>query len=162
MHKKMRLVLSLVVGVAILALLGWKFARFWCEIPRVRWKSEALARLHRPTAGTNAVPLEIESIKASMAKESQVQDWTSDHVMLFGNGDYIEYEYRHGANDLFPPHLLLAHTSDGQWIYSSFHFCNAMAMVRWDRQPTNLTEFMSRYSVLPFDGKSDECLKLTH
>lgn len=87
--------------------------------------------------------------------------WTHDHVLLMTNGEFIEYEYRHGVNDYFPPNLFLGRCSDGRWLYSSYHFCNSMNMVRQDSAPGSVAEFARRYSVREFDGKSDDCLKMT-
>ena len=87
--------------------------------------------------------------------------WIHDHVLLMTNGEFIIYEYRHGANDYFPPHLFLGHCSAGRWLYSSYHFCNNMNMIAGDDPPGSVAEFKTTYSAREFDGKSDECLKLT-
>jgi hypothetical protein len=57
--------------------------------------------------------------------------------------------------------LFLGHGSDGRWFYSSFHFCNYMAMVSGEDAPGGIAEFTNRYAVRQFDGQSDECLKHT-
>jgi hypothetical protein len=50
-----------------------------------------------------------------------------------------------------------------KWYYCTFHFCRDMITLRvteeW--QPTSLTQFIDAYLLVPFDGRSDECLKAT-
>ncbi len=63
------------------------------------------------------------------------------------NGEYIVYDYWHGANNGFVDHLFLGHSSDGRWLYSTYHFCNHMAMVVGDEPPGSNAEFAKRYAV---------------
>jgi len=133
----------------------WWVARRWTEGPRNEWKVHALERL-------NTLSLTNNSIRAEISRPDDPESgWANEHVLLMTNGEYIVYEYRHGRNDIFPPHLFLGHGSDRQWLYSSYHFCNHMQMIRYDDPPASIAEFCRRYFVRPFDGKSDDCLKLT-
>lgn len=77
------------------------------------------------------------------------------------NGQYLICAYRHGANEGWLHHLFLARGSDGRWFYSSFHFCNAFAMMRGHPPPGSIDDFTVRYGVHEFDGKSDVCLETT-
>jgi hypothetical protein len=101
---------------------------------------------------------ELDALKAGTNIYS---GWANDHVLLMTNGEFIIYEYRHGANEYFPPHLFLGHGSDGRWLYSSYHFCKSMAMLPPDDPPGSIAEFKRRYSAREFDGGSDVCLKMT-
>ena len=84
-----------------------------------------------------------------------------DQVLLMTNGEFVIYASRHGANNGFVDHLFLGHCSDGRWLYSTFHFCNSMAMIRGEDPPGSIAEFAKRYSAREFDGKSDKCLQHT-
>lgn len=143
-----------------LAFGGWWVARYITGRERAQWKEPALARLTVLSITNEDVRLEIDALKAPKTNDPPF-GWTHEHVLLMTNGQYIIYEYRHGRNDYFPPHLFLGHCSDGSWLYSSYHFCNGMGMVGFDTPPGSIAEFAKRYSAREFDGKSDECLKMT-
>ncbi len=139
---------------------AWWLARYNTERKRAQWKGPALERLARLSVANPEVRQELDELKAPSTNHTQL-GWAHEHVLLMTNGEYIIYEYRHGANIYFPPHLFLGHCSDGRWLYSSYHFCNSMNMVRFEGPPGSIAEFARRYSVREFDGKSDECLKMT-
>jgi hypothetical protein len=147
----------LLIGATLSAI--WWTARRVTERERTKWKGPALARLTGMSITNEQVRLEMDELKAR-SKTNEIE-WAGEHVLVMTNGQYIVYEYRHGRNDWFPPHLFLARTSDGQWLYSSYHFCNSMGMIRWDNPPGSVAEFCRKYFARPFDGKSDDCLKLT-
>jgi hypothetical protein len=146
--------------IRCLACGAWWFARYISERKRTRWKSVALEQLARLSISSDEGRQELHELRTSRTNSTQ-PDWTREHVLLMTNGDYIFYEYRHGANIYFPPHLFLGRCSDGRWLYSSYHFCNSMAMVRSNEPPGSIVEFAKRYSAREFDGKSDDCLKMT-
>jgi len=127
---------------------------------RTQWKSQALERLAGLSITNDALRRELDELKMPKTKDTDF-GWAHEHVLLMTNGESILYEYRHGANIYFPPHLFLGHCSDGRWLYSSYHFCNSMNMVRSDDPPGSIAEFAKKYSAREFDGKSDECLKMT-
>jgi hypothetical protein len=156
--------IGLVIVVSLAALLSgvWLMARRITEQKRTQWKVGALERLEHQPLTNDLVRAEIDKITtATDAAGKEGDEWVSDHVLLMTNGEFIVYEYRHGRNDYFPPHLFLGHASNGQWLYSSYHFCNHMEMIRFDKPPGSLAEFSKTYFVRAFDGKSDECLNLT-
>jgi hypothetical protein len=158
-----RLIIWLAIPVTIAGVLsgGWLTLRSITSRQRTLWKTGALIRLTALSITNEVINEELKSLKASQGGTNQME-WTGEHVLVMTNGDYIIYEYRHGRNDHFPPHLFLGHCSDGRWLYSSYHFCNGMAMVCPEDPPGSITEFAKRYSAREFDGKSDECLKETN
>lgn len=117
-------------------------------------------RLTNLSLTNQEVRTELEAMKAER-RESGETTWAGDRVLRMKNGEFIVYEYRHGRNDYFPPHLFLGRCSDGRWIYSSYHFCNSMSMIEFDPIPNSIADFAKKYSAREFDGKSDECLNLT-
>jgi hypothetical protein len=161
-----RFVRILAVGLGSILLFAglacgtWSFARYRSERARTHWKTEALERLAGLSITNDTVRSELDELRMPKTKDSDL-GWAHEHVLLMTNGESIIYEYRHGAGIYFPPHLFLGHGSDGRWLYSSYHFCNSMNMVRWDDPPGSIAEFAKRYSVREFDGKSDVCLKMT-
>jgi hypothetical protein len=139
---------------------SWWLARYITAQKRTQWKGPALDRLSRLSITNEEVRQELEALKAPSTNKTE-SGWADEHVLLMTNGECIVYEYYHGKNDYFPPHLFLGHCSDGRWLYSSYHFCNCMNMVRWEDPPGSIAEFAKRYSAREFDGKSDECLRTT-
>lgn len=152
-----------IVLISLGALLSaiWLTARLVTERKRTEWKTEALQRLGKTPLTNDIIRTEIDQIRANTNTNDNRIGWTNDHVLPMANGEYIVYEYRHGRNDYFPPHLFLGHASNGHWLYSSYHFCNNMQMIRFDDPPASIAEFCKTYHAREFDGKSDQCLKLT-
>lgn len=147
-------------SILLITCFGWWVARHTSERKRTQWKGRALERLASLSITNEGIRLELEALKASNTNSVEF-GWAHEHVLLMTNGEHIIYEYLHGANIYFPPHLFLGHCSDGRWLYSSYHCCNSMSMVRFDEPPGLITELAKRYSAREFDGKSDKCLKMT-
>jgi hypothetical protein len=158
-----KLVIWLAVPLILVGLVfgGWSALNYKYERVRAEWKTAALVRLAGISPANLEVSQELETLKASRATEKD-QEWVGTRTLLMTNGEYIVYEYRHGRNDYFPPHLFLGRCSDGRWLYSSYHFCNGLLSVRRDDPPGSIAEFAERYFARAFDGKSDECLKITN
>jgi hypothetical protein len=149
----------LLVVVASLAGVWW-LAKHSAERERTEWKGQALERLVWLSVTNEGVLRELDELRAGPTPNID-RGWTHEHVLLMTNGEFLVYAYRHGANNGFVDHLFLGHGSDGRWLYSTYHFCNSMNMVRRDAPPGSIAEFAKRYSARQFDGKSDECLQHT-
>jgi hypothetical protein len=154
MTKLLKALFITILSIAFILFAIWFSARRITEQKRTAWKGPALQRLTKLSITNEPIHTELQKLKTS-------SEWTSDHVLLMANGEYIIYEYRHGRNGYFPPHLFLGRASNGQWLYSSFHFCNNMNMIAFEPQPKSIADFAKKYFARPFDGKSDVCLKLT-
>jgi hypothetical protein len=163
-HSKLRrwlrgsLILLLVIVASVAGL--WGLAKYKDQRARARWKEVALQRL----AGLSFTNEEIRSELAELT-ESRIPNtdpgWVHDRVLRMTNGESVVYLFWHGANNGFVDHLFLGHSSDGRWLYSTYHFCSSMAAVRADDPPGSIAEFAQRYSAHEFDGKSDVCLQHT-
>lgn len=142
-------------------LVGWQVASHrQLDRERTDWAAEALPRLATLSATTPEIARELAAVKATPHAD-RLPEWTGDHVLAMTNGEYLTYASRHGAAGNFVDHLFLAHGSDDRWYYSTFHFCNRMAMVRSEDPPGSIAEFASKYAARQFDGKSDVCLQHT-
>ncbi len=128
------------------------------EQDRSHWKSAILPKLARESESDDEIRGELERLKSGAGEH---REWAGDHVLLMTNGEYLIYAFRHGLNNGFVDHLFLAHSSDGRWFYSTYHFCNSMVGVRFDEPPGSINDFAAKYSAREFDGKSDEALKHT-
>ena len=126
---------------------------------RTNWKTATLRRLAGTPIPNEQILTEIDQIK--YATRDMNPGWAHEHVILMTNGEYLVYAWWHGANSGFIDHLFLARGTDGKWYYSTYHFCNSMASIVGEDPAGSISEFVKRYSVRQFDGKSDECLKHT-
>jgi hypothetical protein len=157
---------KIIFAISVLVLLaGGVFGMWWlakqkAAHERSRWKGPALERLASLTTTNETVQEEIADLMAGPTPNID-RGWIHDHVLLMTNGEHIVYAYRHGANNGFVDHLFLGRGSDGRWLYSSFHFCNSMAMISGENPPGSIVEFAERYAVREFDGRSDDCLQRT-
>jgi len=154
------IVLLAIFSVLILSLFGLRaLVHYKYERARTAWMSTTLSQLAK-TSMTNAEILtEIDQMKHPTSDLNF--GWTHEHVLLMTNDEFLIYAFYHGFNNGFVDHLFLAHGSDGRWYYSTYHFCNSMAAVIADEQPSSIAEFVKHYSVREFDGKSDVCLQHT-
>ena len=151
---RLTVALTTLLLVVCFACGAWWLARQISERERTQWKGPALERLTKLSIANEEVRQELDALKATSTSTNSTElGWAHDHVLLMTNDEHIIYEYRHGRNDYFPPHLFLGHCSNGRWLYSSYHFCNSMMMVRYDDPPGSIAEFSKRYSAREFDGK---------
>jgi hypothetical protein len=127
---------------------------------RAEWKAATLPRLAGLSITNENISRDLELIKTQRPR-GEFQDWIGDNVLLMTNGEYLIYAFRHGFNNGFVDHLLLAHGPGDRWLYSTYHFCNHMAGIRGDDPPGSIAEFAKKYAAREFDGKSDVCLKKT-
>ncbi len=154
------LFLALPLIVVLLGAGWWYGEKYKMARKRAQWKTTALQQLASLSFTNDDIRAEIDELKAGPTPNDS-RRWTRDHVVLMTNGEYIVYAYWHGANNGFVDHLFLGHSSSGRWLYSTYHFCNHMAMVVVDDPPGSIAEFAKRYGVREFDGKSDQCLQHT-
>src|SRR5207253_303219 len=107
------------------------------EHDRTTWKSAALGQLAGLSITNERISAQIKALKASTIHEGY-RDWVGDDVLLMTNGDFLIYAFRHGFNNGFVDHLFLAHTSDGRWLYSTYHFCNRMGALVAEDPPGSI------------------------
>ena len=154
-------IISLSVVLAIAALyVGWMATVKWrWERGRTKWAAAALPKLAELSCTSEVVRTELAQLKSPTPNLDF--GWAHDDIILMTNGEYLIYAWWHGFNSGLVDHLFLAHGSDGKWYYSTYHFCNHMAMIRGDDAPGSIAEFIGRYAVREFDGRPEECLKRT-
>src|ERR1041385_7714275 len=119
---------TMVVIVASLAGVWW-LGKQKATRERAPGKGPPLGGLAGVSITNEDICRELDELKSGR-KPNIDFGWAHDHVLLMTNGDYIIFASRHGANNGFVDHLFLGHCSDGRWLYSTYHFCNLMAMVR--------------------------------
>ena len=161
MTRKSWLWLAGILLVLVLAFFVHRhFDRVERERLRAQWKDAALPRLAALAADPTAIAKEMEEMK-DLDRRFGRTNWTGDRLIVMTNGEYLVFASRHGFNNGFINHLFLARGSNGKWLYSTYHFCNSMAMIAGEDSPGSIAEFSKRYAVREFDGKSDVCLEKT-
>jgi len=132
-----KVVWLLAVVLTITAFWWWPRHKFQQE--RSRWKTTALEQLAGLSITNQMIREEFEQLKSPTPGLNF--GWTHQHVLLMTNGEYIIFEFWHGANNGAWDHLFLGHGSDGRWLYSTYHFCTSMAMLQSDKPPGSIGEF---------------------
>ncbi len=129
---------------------------------RREWKETAIAgisaRMADP-AWANREMADLETRGAAISGDSD--GWLSERLIVMRNGDWLAYASICRKEDSRIHDLFLGRGSDGQWYYSTYHFCNGMVVLRMEDQSENLAAFARAYYLRPFDGHSDECLRKT-
>src|SRR5436309_571876 len=108
--------------VVVLLISWWSSTRWRYERARGSWKAATLPRLAGLSITNDEVSGELEALNGAISR-GDYRNWVGDHVLLMTNGECLIYAFRHGFNNGFVNHLFLAHSSDGRWLYSSYHFC---------------------------------------
>jgi hypothetical protein len=163
MKKKLAIVfgLVLVLVAAIIAPVVQNRDRLHAKA-RKQWKESAIAEVARRTADSNWLASEARTLKKTAETESDSDSWLSDHLMLMKNGEWIAYASKCSKEDGRIRDIFIGRGSDGEWYYSTYHFCIGMVVLRMaDEQPESLAKFVETYSLRDFDARSDECLEKT-
>jgi hypothetical protein len=148
---------AILVGLLLVALF---ISRAKQKNARATWKNATLLQLGGLSITNKEFSQELETLK-SIRGVGDYQKWTDERILLMTNDEFLVYASRHGFNNGSVDHLFLARGSNGRWYYSTYHFCNSMAMLISDDTPGSIAEFCSRYAAREFDGKSDVCLERT-
>lgn len=126
------------------------------------WKETALAEISARVAEPAWADREIAELKTRAAAHSSGSDaWLSERLILMRNGDWLTYVNICRDEDPHIHDLFLGRGSDGQWYYSTYHFCRQMLVLRTEDPSESLAAFAKAYYLRPFDGYSDECLQKT-
>jgi hypothetical protein len=130
---------------------------------RREWRDQAVAKVQHRFDDKAWLGGELERLKPRAASRPSWGGWVGDELLMMKNGDWIicqnvcGKEHKRGLmKDLF-----IGRGSDGTWYYSTFHFCVHKCVLDNERQPDSLAQFVDAYWLAPFDGKSDESLKVT-
>ena len=120
---------------------------------RRQWKEGAIAAIELRLA---------DSAKFPIADNNSEHGWAVGDVLVMANNEWMicQNVCTKGSKDI-KKDLFIGRGSDGKWYCSTFHFCIGKVVLQMEPQPANLAQFVTMYSLVAFDGKSDECLKET-
>lgn len=103
---------------------------------------------------------DIKSQVARLDPETELQktEWWDDTFIRFYDGSWIAYRAQCHKVDPKVYDLFIGRASDGNWYYSTFHFCIGMLALRDHDQMESIHHFISEYALESFDGSSDQAL----
>ena len=84
--------------------------------------------------------------------------WWDGEFIRFYDGSWIAYRAQCHKVDPKVYDLFIGRGSDGNWYYSTYHFCIGMLALQGHDQMDRLQDFISEYSLETFDGSSDQAL----
>jgi len=129
---------------------------------RIAWKNTALADISNNLGNSSWLSSESNHLHGIAARmPDDPSGWVSKNLILMKNGDWLIFESISHKEKPRIYDLFLAKGSDGQWYYSTYHFCKNNVVLQMENQSGSLPEFVKNYSLQPFDGQSNECLKKT-
>ena len=160
--------IALITSLAVLTLLGlglWYFKGN--SVAAIHdWKNQVIAKIEARVADGTWLEAERKKLEAELVqseKNSNGAGWVGDELLITKNGEWMicqsvaSKENRFGIwQDVF-----IGRGSDNKWYYSSFHFCVGKCGIMGDPTVENLADLVEAYWMVPFDGKSDDCLKPT-
>ena len=126
---------------------------------RQQWKGRAIEDIARLKADSSWLTNQVAQIQSRPQDERG--EWIADNLLLMKDGTWLVYASICAKQDSRIHDLFLACGSDGNWYYSTYHFCVRMISLRIDDQPLSISNFVASYSLRRFDGHSDECLNKT-
>ena len=152
----------LLVGAILAALPSFMSHRL--QAARRHWKNDAIPAIAKLAEDKRWLSQEIGILTNRTADQRVLAEgWLTDKLILMRSGEWLIYrshcskEKPHFVKDIF-----LAKGSDGNWYYSTFHFCVGMITLRGEEtQPPNFAMFAHEYNLRQFDGRSDDCLQET-
>lgn len=128
---------------------------------RRQWKDKAVAAIGETYRDSGGLTNELQRLAAIPASESDSDHWLSPKMILLKNGEWLVYTNKCRKEDGKIYDIFVARGSDGQWYYSTYHFCINMIVLRVDPQPSSISQFAQTYFCRTFDGRSDDCLQKT-
>ncbi len=154
--KKIVILVALLIAVVVLGACGaMGFRKHHQERFRRDWKNKTVVEVTKLASDTNWVARQIVEARSSE------DGWFTDHIIVMTNGEWIVYGAEcQKANPLIRD-IFVGRGSDGQWYYTTFHFCVRMLDLKMEPPSGDLGAFVKKYYLAEFDGKSDEALKTT-
>ena len=129
---------------------------------RRAWKDRAVSMLGAGVSDSIWVSNAMREIGADRKRAgSENANWLTEQTIQMRSGEWLAYTNICQKQDRRIADLFIARDGKGQWYYSTYHFCIHMLVLRADEQPSDLAEFLARYSVRSFDVHSDDCLMRT-
>ncbi len=154
--------IKIILALVLLAFLaGFAFTQYRAH-HRAAWKAAALARLAEIHRDSTWTPHKLADLKKAGPEDSATEGgWFTSDFILLKNGEWLAFTNVCRKQDWRIDDLLLGYGSDGQWYYSTYHFCMGAIVFRMRGQPASIAGMVRDYHLRPFDGKSDICLGKT-
>jgi hypothetical protein len=151
---------TLALMVVLLTLCGCKPDEGLRSTARKQWKEKAVGAITETYRDSTELTNELKRLRSVPATESDAP-WFSQRLIVMTNGEWLVYTNRCRKEDPKIYDIFVARGSDGRWYYSTYHFCINTIVLRIDPRPASISEFIQRYSLRTFDGRSNVCLEKT-
>ncbi len=162
MRKPLVIVIASVLLLAVIATGAFLRLPSLQSSARRAWKESSIADIAARVADPSWPTNELAHLKPQSTNDpSDDASWLSDHIILTRKGEWLAYANSCQKQDGRIADIFLARGSDGQWYYSTYHFCVGMVVLRAEEQPEDLATFTKTYFLRTFDGHSDNCLQKT-
>lgn len=151
-----------IVAISAALVLSAAVYAYWPRLtnrPRRIWKDQAIEQVRHRVADEQWLSAETDRVKAQ--PRSFEGGWFSDELLLMKNGDWMVAQHMCSKQEPLIKDIFIGRGSDGRWYYSTFHFCVGLDVLHMEPQPKSLAEFVRGFWLVPFDGKSDDCLEQT-
>lgn len=155
------LLLSLCVAVVAVLLVWWGREDPWRSKARRQWKDQAVARIEQLLGDKAWLAAETARLNSAATSRPFEGAWVGDELLVMQNGDWIVCQNICSKQNRRIKDLFIGRASDGKWYYSTFHFCVGKCVLQMERRPEDLAHFVNAYWLVPFDGRSDDCLNST-
>lgn len=156
-------VATALVVVVVAVVMVWARSDPLRSTARREWRDQAVSTIQHRFDDKPWLESALATLKPRAASQPYQGGWVGDELLVMKNGDWIVCQNvcTKEQNTAVKKDLFIGRGSDGKWYYSTFHFCVGKCVLQMERQPDSLAQFADGYGLAPFDGTSDESLKVT-
>jgi len=160
--KKTKLILGVLSGLVIAAVIAWQIMSYVWNRQHDQWMERSVQELRALSTETNWIAGKIESLCAFPNQQDDLgRHFISPDLILMANGEWIVYRAATHKQGTQFPELFVGYASDGRWYYSTYHFCRQMMVLGCDGKPSSLSEFRTKYCLVPYSEEPYHELKAT-
>ncbi len=120
----------------------------WTTRERKEWKDTAIT----------TIEAQISAVPSTMPADGA---WATGDRLMMKNDEWILCQSISIKQNPLIDDLFIGYGSDGDWYFSTFPFDVNRSVLQKDARPESLREFVQRYALRPFDGRSDMALQPT-
>jgi hypothetical protein len=153
-------VILCVIAVGIFVV-GKRFDEFH-TVERRKWKNDMIASITTDLKNPDYLKERLGEVPKPMADfDTSEPQWLTEDTIVCRDASWLAYRAQTHKNDPKIHDIFIARASDEKWYYSDFHFCKQMMVLESNGQPETLEQLKKEYSLVEFDGSSDDALNQT-
>ena len=129
---------------------------------RRQWKNDVIGAITKDLKSPNYLKERLGKVPKPMSEfDTSEPQWLTEDTIVCRDASWLAYRAQTHMNDPKIHDIFIARASDGKWYYSDFHFCKQMMVLESNGQPETLDQLKKEYSLVEFDGSSDDALDQT-